>query len=152
MTIESIAGLIVTPGFKQVFIPLITALLSIYVKWVSKRNLSWKREDFSVGFDLSIGALFAFLIYVVTISSELLSTNNDAIQKALSAKLMVSPVILLLWVLGLWGISTLIRVKGWEQINRNGVIEDVPTIGIGIVVPIFLGVISLWAVIALGVS
>ena len=152
MTIQSIARYITTIGFRQVVIPVLTVLFSIYVKWVSKRNLSWKREDLSVGFDLSVCSLFAFLVYIVNISSKLLSTTDATIRDILSEKLMVSPFILLLWILGIWGVSTLIRAKGWAQIDNHGVIEDVPTIGIGIVIPIILGAVSLWAVIALGVS
>ena len=86
--------------------------MGIFVKIVTRNDTHkfFSRNDFAVGFDLMISAII--------ILTGRLNTN--------------SPWLLLVIVFLLWGVSTLVRKKGWTHENHLKII-------IGVLIPNFIG-------------
>jgi hypothetical protein len=121
--------------FLQFWVPLITVSLTIFLKFVSRRDThrSFAKEDLAFGLDLAAVALFFFLTYGSRLARELVQTPDN---KALLAKAMSLPWILFAYVVGLWAISTLVRKAGWES-------EGKLTPIVGIFIPDVFGVACL---------
>jgi hypothetical protein len=123
--------------FQFFVIPLLTTLLTVFVKIVSRndRFSSVKKEDFAIGMEIAITAILLLtsdtLKYASSINKEL---NN--IQSLSYNKLLTVPWILIVFFIGLWGISTLIRKLGWKS-------EDDMHWWWGIILPNIFGLISL---------
>jgi hypothetical protein len=127
------------PYFKDFFLPFIAALVTICIKVVSRKDafMGFTKEDFAIGFDISITALILLLTSATQCATDL-HLNSKSASSASSEKLAVLPWILFLYIALMWGVSTLVRIKGWDVQNNNK-----PTVFWGVIVPDIFGAISL---------
>ncbi|MFH1217967.1 MAG: hypothetical protein V1706_15855 [Pseudomonadota bacterium] len=121
--------------FLQFGVPLITVTLTIFVKYVSRndRHSGFRKEDLAVGLDMSVTALLIFITGSAGIASSLPANNPppDVVEKLTSV-----PWVLMGFVIGMWGISTLVRKLGWED-------DDKLKVFWGIIVPGLFGLLTL---------
>lgn len=99
--------------FLQFCVPLIAVAASVFLKYVTRNDIhkSFRKEDLAVGLDLSVTALLIFVAAGSKLAKDLASNPGDAV---LIGKSMGVPWILAVFILGIWGISTLVRKLGWE--------------------------------------
>lgn len=121
--------------FLEFWIPVITVALTIYLKFVTRRDdhRAFQKEDLAVGFDLAAIALFFLLVHASSLAVQVTKTPTDI---ALLEKSIVMPWILCAFLLGLWIMSTLVRKVGWEA-------EGKLMIGWGLVTPGLFGIACL---------
>ncbi|MCH7940215.1 MAG: hypothetical protein IID13_10810, partial [Candidatus Marinimicrobia bacterium] len=94
--------------FLQFGVPLLTVALSIFVKYVSRndRHSGFRKEDLAVGLDMSVTALLIFITGSAYIASSLPINNPpDEIVDQLASV----PWVLMGFLIGMWGISTVVR-------------------------------------------
>jgi hypothetical protein len=129
-----------SPYFKYFFVPLITSFLCIFVKWVSRndRFISFRKEDLAVGLELTVASIIIFITDSVNLADTLVNKHGDQI---LQEKYVTIPWIILAFIVGLWGISTIVRKWGWK--NENDL-----NIFCGIIAPNMFGIISLIFVVS----
>ena len=150
MKIEIIAKILTSWYFINIGIPLIAAAAGIYVRVVSRKDeeLKLKSDDLAIGFDIALGAVFVFLVKMVSVSAALLAlpTNQNPLQADLKSKVISMPWMLLIWGIGFWGISTSLRKWGWKTVNEGTAQEPKakyePT-AVGIILPLIFGLVSL---------
>ena len=130
--------------FKSIYflyfvIPLVTVILSVFLKMVSRNDkyVFFKKEDLAIGLEISLASLIIFLTYCTTIASNIATENNPANSEMVKMKLMQAPWIILAMVTGMWGISTLIRKLGWKS-------EHSMSWPWGIIIPSIFGIICLF--------
>ena len=103
--------------FLQFMVPIIAIGLSIFLRFVTRSDFHapFRKEDLAVGFDLAITALLLLVTSSATLAKELINdpTNSAYINKSLSV-----PWLILTYVVGIWGVSTLVRKYGWEGDDR----------------------------------
>ena len=121
--------------FIQFGVPLITVALSIFVKYVSRndRHSGFRKEDLAVGLDMSVTALLIFITGSAQIASSLPTENppSDVVEQLASV-----PWVLMGFLIGMWGISTIVRKLGWEDDDKLKILW-------GIVVPGLFGLLTL---------
>lgn len=124
------------PYFLQFGVPLITVGLSIFIKYVTRndRHSGFRKEDLAVGLDLAVTALLIF----ITASTQL--AKNAAQSNQITEQLASVPWILMAFLVGIWGISTVVRKLGWES-------DDKLKWGWGIVFPGSFGLFTLLFVV-----
>jgi hypothetical protein len=126
------------PYFLQFGVPLITVGLSVFLKYVTRNDhySSFAKEDLAVGLDLAATALLLFIVTSAQMAQSL--PNITDIKKAadITANLSSVPWLLMVFVVGIWGVSTIVRKLGWES---DGKLK----IGWGIVLPDTFGLIIL---------
>jgi hypothetical protein len=149
--------------FRYALFPFASVALGAWVKFVSRNDqyLRFKKEDIAVGLDLLRTACLMFVL-LTTDHALALSSTNTALKNAvsmnpvdqvaaarlqgdvlrLSRKMTTSGWMILIMVLGLWGVSTMVRGWGWASET-----ELKPLIGVGI--PLGVGVLSLLVVMAM---
>ncbi len=127
------------PYFLQFCVPLIAVATSIFLKYVTRNDIykAFKKEDLAIGLDLSITALLIFIAAGSKLAKDLVQTPQDT---KLIAKSMSVPWILLIFIIGIWGISTIVRKRGWAD-------DDKLNIFWGIVLPDIFGLLVLIFVI-----
>jgi hypothetical protein len=144
----------VTNTFLYFILPLMTVLLNIFLKVVSRndRNRIFKKEDIAVGLEISTSSLIIFLTYCGTIATGITPNLPTELSDSIKEKLISAPWIILSLILGLWGISTIVRLFGWKYRDTNN--EDSnysinPELNwpIGIIVPFIYGILSLYFVL-----
>lgn len=123
------------PYFLQFGVPLITVCLSIFIKFVTRndQHRGFKKEDLAVGLDLALTALLIFITSSAHLARHMPVTNPP--QKMLDQIASV-PWIIMAFIVGIWGISTLVRKLGWED-------DDKLKIFWGIVLPDVFGIFTL---------
>lgn len=123
------------PYFLNFFVPLIAVGLSVFLKYVSRndRHKAFRKEDLAVGLDLAITALLIFITDSVLVVRAI---SKPTPPQTLIEKSMAIPWISLAFVLGIWGISTLVRKMGWQEEDNLKVIW-------GITVPDIFGILTL---------
>jgi hypothetical protein len=123
--------------FKFFVIPLMTTLLIVFVKIVSRNDKfsSFKKEDFAIGLEISITALLILISDTLNYISRIQNTDLTTLIHD-KTKLISMPWLLLAYVIGLWGISTLVRKKGWKN-------EDEMNWWWGIIIPDMFGLLTL---------
>lgn len=99
--------------FQFFTIPLLTTLLSVFVRIVSRNDKFSivKKEDFAIGLEI-------FVTAILLLASDTLKyvSNREAVPEVLlQNRLFVVPWIMLGLLIGLWSISTLIRKLGWKN-------------------------------------
>ena len=121
--------------FKYFIVPLITSFLCIFVKWVSKndRFITFKKGDLAVGLEMIVASLIIFITDSVNLSTEIIKNKENQV---LQGKLMAIPWVLLAFIMGLWGVSTIIRRWGWKNENELNLFW-------GIIFPDIVGVLIL---------
>lgn len=144
ITAQDIAALFTSWYFINVGIPFLSVAGGIFVKVVSRpdKELKVKPEDWAVGFDIAIGALIIFITKMVAASNNLLELKDANLQKELQLKIISVPWLLLVWVIGLWGISTIIRKWGWKKDNSGQLTNEYDKFR-GIIIPLVFGIVSL---------
>jgi len=110
-------NLLGTPYFLQFGVPLITVGLSIFIKYVTRndRHSGFKKEDTAVGLDLAVTALLIFITGSAKLAGDLPPSNPPA---DIVEKLAAVPWILMAFIVGIWGVSTLVRKLGWESDDK----------------------------------
>jgi len=106
-----------TTYFLQFGVPLITVCLSIFIKYVTRndKHTGFRKEDTAVGLDLAVTALLIFITGSAQLARTLPASNPPQI---LVAKLASVPWILMAYLIGIWGVSTIIRKLGWESNDK----------------------------------
>lgn len=121
--------------FLQFGVPLLTVALSIFVKYVSRNDLhtGFRKEDLAVGLDMAVTALLIFITGSAQIASKLpiIDPPKETVDQLASV-----PWILMAFLIGMWGVSTVVRKLGWEK-------DDKLKIFWGIVVPGLFGLLTL---------
>jgi hypothetical protein len=110
--------LLSNPYFQFFVIPLLTTMLTVFVKIVSRndRYNAVVKEDFSIGLELAITAILLLVTDTLKYANYKLSSSDKNI--GYNAKLLTVPWILLVFLIGIWGISTIIRKVGWKNANE----------------------------------
>ena len=101
------------PYFLEFVVPLIAVGASVFLKFVTRNDIhkSFRKEDLAVGLDISVTALIIFITASSKMATDLAATPSDA---ALQAKLAGVPWIIAAFIVGIWGVSTLVRKAGWD--------------------------------------
>lgn len=125
--------------FKDFIVPLVSVFLTIAIKVVSRRDLfiSPTRDDFAIGFDLLTTSLILLVMYSSKLAIDLQSKgslNAEFCQK----KLQILPWIITLAILFVWGLSSVVRIWGWQN-NQNRILKLWP----GVIIPLMIGVAAL---------
>lgn len=126
--------------FQIIGVTIITSILGIFVKYVSRNDShssGFIKEDVAIGLELIITAF----ILLITDSVNSYNKLNDSkipeeVKIILQNNLQLVPWLLLVFFVGLWGTSTVIRKLGWENANSLKV-------GWGIVFPNLIGLASI---------
>lgn len=105
------------PYFLKFLVPLIGVAASIFLKYVTRRDThtNFKKEDLAVGLELSVAALLIFVAASSFLAQDLSQSPNDPVLLERSAGV---PWILSAFILGIWGISTIVRKLGWVGDDR----------------------------------
>jgi hypothetical protein len=116
-SIREMNSILAHPWFLHFAVPLLTVLLGIYLKFVTRNDhhTPFKKEDLAFGLDVAITALILFITGSVNIAISAQSANDPAIRLQLEGKLMAVPWLILGFILGIWGVSTLVRKTGWKD-------------------------------------
>lgn len=87
--------------------------LSIFLKFVTRNDIhtAFRKEDLAVGLELAVTALLLFVTASSTVARDLIAEPSNA---ALLAKAQSVPWIIAASLIGIWGMSTLVRKFGWE--------------------------------------
>ncbi len=127
------------PYFLQFCVPLIAVAVSIFLRYVTRNDTykDFKKEDLAFGLELSISALLIFIVASSKVAQELSKAPTDVTLLAKSAGV---PWILSAFILGIWGISTLVRKLGWASDDKLHVFW-------GIIVPDVFGLLVLLYVV-----
>ena len=127
------------PYFLQFCVPLIAVAVSVFLRYVTRNDAhnDFKKEDLAVGLDLSVSALLIFIAASSTLAQNLSRVPTDTNLLSKSAGV---PWILSAFILGIWGVSTLVRKLGWVG-------DDKLHIFWGIVVPDVFGLLVLLFVV-----
>jgi hypothetical protein len=126
--------MLASPGFLNFAVPLLAVFLTIFLKIVSRndRFQAFKLEDFAIGPDLSVTGLLLFITDSAAKARSILKVPNPEHSENLEQ----TPWILLFFVILIWGVSTLVRKKGWDA---NGEL----VLLWGVVIPGLFGLTSL---------
>lgn len=132
--------IITSDWFQIIGVTLISTGLGIFVKYVSRNdihNKNFRKEDLAIGLEMMITALILLITNSVNEFNKLVNPNIDETTKSI----IKDDQMLVLWMLvffliGLWGTSTVIRKVGWEN-------EDELKIWWGIVFPNIIGIAAL---------
>ena len=149
-------------AFRYAVFPLVGAFLGIGIKHVSRndRYAKFRKEDLAVGIELLLTACLTYVALTSDRAVALLQANKTmaevvnaaAVDKArvaalhqsiqnLSAHVAMSGWVIALMFLGLWSVSSVVRLWGWKnEAELHGLI--------GIALPLVMGVLGLIAVMA----
>lgn len=135
------AELFTSRVFQMLALPVLSALLSVFVKVVSKNDQfgTFRKEDAAVGLEVALAAIVTLLSYSVHLAK--LSRGDLAAVRELERRMLEYPWILLGLVFSLWGVSTAVRKLGWKS-------QVEMTLGAGVVLPLVYGIASLVIVVA----
>jgi hypothetical protein len=121
--------------FRLFFVPLISVVLGIYIKYVTKNDqfAKFSKEDIAVGFDLMRAAFLGYLILLSDKARNLIGASaalNNAVTGGSATLPQVSTLQTTvnqhshdllrgifgvgLLMLGMWVTSTIVRKKGWR--------------------------------------
>ncbi len=125
--------------FLQFCVPLIAVGATVFLKYVTRNDIykAFRKEDLAVGLNISVTALIIFVTTGSKLAQDLAKTPQDPL---LITKSMSVPWVLAALILGIWGISTLVRKLGWEA-------DDKLHIFWGIIVPDVFGLLALLFVV-----
>ena len=123
-------------------LPLVTVVLSVFLKMVSRNDQFsfFKKEDFAIGLEISLSSLIIFLTFCATIARRIYINSMSMGGEILMKKLLSAPWMILALILGMWGMSTIIRKFGWKS-------EGKLKWGLGIIIPFLYGILCLYFVV-----
>ena len=149
-------------AFRYAVFPLVGAFLGIGIKHVSRndRYAKFRKEDLAVGIELLLTACLTYVAITSDRAVALLEANKALalvvgqasvdrsraaeLQKSiqdLSAHMAMSGWVIALIFLGLWSVSSVVRLWGWKN-------ETELHSATGVALPLALGVLGLIAVMA----
>ena len=133
--------ILLNPYFSDFAVPLISVLLTMGIKIVSRKDnfMTPQREDFAVGFDLLVTSLILITVFASR-AAFIVSRNEGSNINDLKSKLDLLPWIIVSFVIGLWSLSTIVRIKGWDLTNNT---TPVLHKFWGVALPTFIGIVSL---------
>ena len=122
--------------FLQFCVPLLTVALTIFLRYVTRndKHIAFKKEDLAVGMDLAVTALIIFITHTTTLAR----ASKDASD--VSDSLATVPWIIMAFVIGIWGVSTVVRKRGWERAGKLNLFW-------GIILPDLFGLAALLLVV-----
>ena len=148
--------------FRYLIFPIGSATLGIAIKYVTRndRYKSFQKEDLAVGLELMLTACLTFIALITDRAVSVANANRNLAQLlqqtpiditavtklqaqvlGLTNTLVTSGYVIAFMLLGLWGISTLVRKRGWKSDTEMYPVQ-------GIAVPLAFGVLSLILVMA----
>ncbi|OUL60324.1 hypothetical protein, partial [Flavobacterium sp. AJR] len=133
--------ILVNPYFSDFVVPLISVLLTMGIKIVSRKDnyMTPQREDFAVGFDLLVTSLILITVFASR-AAYIVSKNDGSNIAELKNKLDLLPWIIVSFVFGLWSLSTIVRIKGWDLTSSsNPVLHKFWGVGL----PTLIGIVAL---------
>lgn len=143
---------LINPYFKDLGVPIITVVVTIFVKIISKNDTVGAKfltkQDFAIGLDLCITSVIIFITSMVDLTAKTFnsqamqrlqninvdSVSSESIQEIYRISLTMQAFqekLLLAWwvfgalVVGILSISTFVRKYGWESaeaLNWKGII------------------------------
>jgi hypothetical protein len=105
---------------KYFIIPLVTLVLALLLKFLSRNRVQYKTEDLLVGFDLIMGSMFILIGEILNVISKSVSEKKSIIEIAPKFEQMIWFFILYLVVSLI--LALFIRTYGWdskEELKRN---------------------------------
>lgn len=139
MTDFSFSAFFTSKTFIYTAIPLISAVLGIFIKTVSQndRYYEFKKEDFAIGLELSLVSIVSIITHAVSALDKSVHVDKKNVAVALDEKFIYFPWLIIFFVFGAWGVSTIVRKYGWEN-------ERDMTWFAGIIIPLIYGFLSLY--------
>ncbi|GAB3910463.1 hypothetical protein GCM10028803_50360 [Larkinella knui] len=130
--------------FKEFFIPMLSVFLTGAVKVVSRRDGQFgiTREDYAIGIDLVVTSLVLLTTYASRIANDVRRSNPAVDLFKCRERLEMLPWLLIFYILGLWALSTIVRIKGWESSPSNRIHRTW-----GVWIPTIIGIILLLATV-----
>lgn len=148
INIDNIANIIRSGLFINIGIPLLAATGGILLKLISRKDIDFhfKRDDFFIGFDMTLGAMSVFFTKMILICNEFFKATGD-LQKKLGSYIFAMPFMLLIWFVFLIMVSMIIRKWGWQEKKVSSgdevFIMQEPKTVLGILLPLSIGVLTL---------
>lgn len=156
------------PYFKNIAVPIGTAILTVIIKSVSKAELqkSIEKKDLAIGLDLCVTSLTVFATGMVDLlskysGSELTKNLRESVKTGNTSEISVQDLskhlfeverlqekfAVSLWIafglsLGTFSIAFLIRKYGWDKNTPPGIADWT-----GIIIPNIVGILSLIGVV-----
>ena len=102
-----------SPYFLHFIVPLITVIVSIFIKYVTRNDAhkAFKKEDLAVGLDVAATALVIYITDVV--GAAVILTKSAVTSIPSDHKIIDAPWVIPFILLGVWGVSTVVRKNGW---------------------------------------
>ena len=123
--------------FQILGVSIISTLLGIFLKYVSRNDIhgkNFKKEDLAIGLEMMITALILLITNSVNQFNKLSDPAiTEATKQLIREQEMIVPWMIVVFLIGLWGTSTVVRKVGWEK-------EEELKIGWGIVFPNLIGI------------
>jgi hypothetical protein len=110
---------IINSDWFQIFgVTLLSLGLGVFIKYVTgnDKHKDFKKEDLAIGLDMMLTGLILLITDTVNDFNRL--SNPDLTQEVkilVQDSLQVVPWMILMFAMGLWGISTVIRKIGWQN-------------------------------------
>lgn len=132
--------------FQIIGATIISSLIGIFVKYASRNDTfskSFRKEDLAIGMEMMVTSIILLITrYMYTFNKSEIKTIDNEIKIGLQNEMQIALWMIFVFSIGLWGISTIVRKKGWYNENELN-------IGWGIVFPNIIGVASLICVFIL---
>lgn len=128
-----------SPLFYYFVLPLGSTVLIVMAKFFSKKDNvlhKFKKEDAAIGIDLSVAALILFTTETAKEFSNL--KNLDSVPM----HIFENNWLILLFALGLFILTNIIRMYGWKKGNRVNMGEEM-NLWLGVIIPNCYGILTL---------
>jgi membrane protease YdiL (CAAX protease family) len=125
--------------FKNLGIPLLSVILTTSFKVVSRKDNALKvnKNDIAVGINLIIASIIMIINYSVRVAEKVKGLNSAEVLK--NSNVLLSMIVLvLLYALIAFALTTYIRIYGWEE-EKESELKSFQ----GVFVPLFVGGIML---------
>lgn len=125
--------------FKNLGIPLLSVILTTSFKVVSRKDNALKvnKNDIAVGINLIIASIIMLINYSVRVAEKVKGLNGDEVVK--NSNVLLSMIVLvLLYTLIAFALTTYIRIYGWKE-EKESELKSFQ----GVFVPLFVGGIML---------
>ncbi len=130
---------LVSTEFKLFVFPLITVFLNIFVKinTFDRRYSKVSKESFAVGLEVTLTTIIALIIYAATIAEQLSLQTVSSSPTVILDKQLNAIFMSFLFFGGLFGVTGLVRERGWKAKNTLNTL--------GVVAPFIYALITLFA-------
>lgn len=137
-----IMNLFQSQSFQLIGVTVISSAIGVFVKYASRNDNhgAFKKDDLAIGLELCITALIMLITSSVSKYNKLNSVGVDPVfATTIKEHLQTTPWIILLTTILLWGLSTIVRKKGWNNPTELNSIW-------GILIPNLIGMVLLLTV------